>query len=584
MGVRLRLPLTASIFGMALLTAPSAWSQQALPQENPSSSGTIGNSPTQPMIVGGGGGGYGAAPMFSAFPNGSALSSPSLQYPGLVPSSVAPRPFDFKLGVEGDEMWSDNIYSVSQRGGGSTEGIPEGKKADFITALTPSVGVDVDTKALKGGLTYSPSFDRYASNTRLDGFSQNGIGIFDSELIDQHFFIDGRASVSEQNPSPTGAVTAGSRTAATNLETVYTTSVTPRFQQRFGDWAVGQLSYHHDQTDNQNASQITTTASSSTTGFNDSHNDGGRIELRSGVFFSRLLWDYTGDINHSVSTGSTGSTYDQVSHTIGTEYRLTDDFGLLADGGHDHQHSDFADISKYGGLFYNGGIHWTPSPNTDMRVGAGRRYDHSDWTALIDHHLGPMTVIRLSEESGISTDALAFEQALNAVQQDQNGGFVNPFSGLSADPSYSPFARSNAIYWQRNTNLVLRHDELRDSFALTATIAERQLIANLGSSASTFSSTTTPLAAKTTVLGADFSWSHQLTPATAGVAVLSESDSRGTDNVLTGSKQLRGSLALNHNLNPTLVGTFGYSYAATLAESSGAIRENMVLVGLRKTF
>ncbi|MDR3439949.1 TIGR03016 family PEP-CTERM system-associated outer membrane protein [Telmatospirillum sp.] len=571
MGARLCTSQTALFFGMALLVgAPSAWAQLV-----PGNSGLTGDIGQATPLTGGG-----AAQMFSAFPNAGAASPPTLSYPGYTPSVEAQRPFGFRLGLEGDEKWSDNVFSTAQGGRFNTSS-NTGKKADFITTVASSVGVDVNSKRLQGALDYNLAYDRYASNTRLDGYRENGLGVFDSELIDKLFFVDARGSVSEQNTSSNGAITAGSRTAATNLTRVYTGSVTPRLQQKFGDWAVGQVSYHHDETHNENASQISQTTSLSSLSsvpLNDSHTDGGRVEMRNGNYFSRFFWDYSGDYSRNVSSGAT---YEQTTHNIGTEYRLIDSFGLLAAGGHDHLHNTTTDLSKYGGGYYSGGVHWTPSPDTDVRLGAGRRYDHNNWTALAEHHFSPMTVIRLSEDTGVTNDALSFEQALGAVQRGPNGGFVDPFSGLSANPSSSPFGRSNALYWQRNTNLLLRHDELRDSFALAGRVAEQRLLTNI---AATTTSTALAAGTRSTVTGADLSWSHQFDPATSGIAALSPSVTRSTNNALNGSKRFQGSLALNHSLNETLTGSLGYYYAATISESSGNTRENLVSVGLRKTF
>ncbi len=559
------------ISGVILLVGHPVWGQQAAPRTDESSSAATDALP--PHLPLSGGGGYGASSMFSPFPKDGALLPLSLKMPGQTPAEEAPRPFGVRLGVGGEEQWSDNVLSTSS-----------GKKADFVTSVDPSVDVDVDSRSLKGSLNYDLGYDKYASTSQLDGLRQNGIGIFEAEVIDQRLFLDGRASVSEQSVSTTGPVTASNRTAASNLARVYTGSIAPRLQQRFDGWALAQISYHHDETHNENASQIssqTTPVTPSTltaANLNDSRTDGGRLDVRSGEAFTRLLWDYTGDVNRNTSTGST---FDQVSHTVGAEYRLSADFGLLTAVGDDYLHSNYVSLSKYGGAFYDFGFHWTPSPDTDLRVGAGRRYDEADWTVLAIHWFGPKTVVRVSEDSGLTTDALSFERALNAVQRDETGSFVNPFSGLAADPSSSLFARSDAIYWQRNTTLVLRQDDIRDSFALTARISEQKLIGSPNGLVSPAAADGVN-SAMTTVLEADFTWTHQMTPVITAVASVSGADIMAK--TVGRSKQLKGGASLNYKMNPTLTGTLGYSMAATLPGSSGGIRENVIAVGLRKTF
>lgn len=564
-----------------LLVAQSSWAQQVAPQADTAPPAVPPGQIAPQPLVNGGAGGYGAAQLFSPFPKEGALVPPSFAVPGLKPAAEAPRALAVTLGVAGHEQFSDNVYSTSS----ST-------RSDFITSGDTSVGVDVDTRRMKGGLKYDVGYDKYATNSQLDGFRQDGIGLFDVEVIDQRLFLNGRASVSQQSISPSGPATAGTRTAAANLVTVYTGSIAPRFQQRFSDLALAQIAYHHDETRYQNASQATPPATSTTVtaaNLNASQTDGGRLEVRSGESFTRLLWDYTGDVNRNTVSGNT---FDQISHTVGTEYRVTADFGLLAAAGDDYLHSTVVDVSQYGGGFFNAGVHWTPSPNVDLRVGAGRRYDKTDYIALASYWPGPRTVIRLSTDSGVTTDALSFEQALNAVQRDETGGFISPFTGLAANPSASPFARSNGIYLRRDSDLVVRYDEARDSVAVTARVAEQQLLgATTTLNSPALAGATT--GSTTTVLGAYLSWMHYFTPAFTGMAVVSEFDTIG-NGVVGRLKQRKGSLSLNYSLNPTLMGTLGYDVAATIPSPSaatssataisGTVIENMIAVGLHKTF
>jgi len=576
MGASLNVSSKALISGVILLAAEPALAQQAGPLPDAIRPPAVAKELAPQPLVNGGGGGYGAAPLFSPFPRDGALQPLSFRVPGLKPADEAPREFDVTFGVEGDEKWSDNVYST-----------PQPTKADFITSAGASLGANVDTRRVKGGLNYGLTYDKYATYSDLDGFRQNGIGLFDAEVIDQRFFISGRASVSQQSISATGPTTADSRTAAGNTVRVYTESVSPRVQQRFGEWALGQISYHHDETRYENASQgtpqtnsVTTSQSMTAANLNDSRTDGGRVEVRGGEAFSRLLWDYTGDVNRDVSSART---FDQVTHTVGTEYRLSADFGLLAAVGNDYLHSTAIDLSTYGGAFYSGGVHWTPSPDTDLRVGLGRRYDRPDWIMLLAHWLGPTTVVRVSVSSGVTTDSLSFERALNAVQRDVDGGFVDPFSGLTANPSASPFSRSNSIYWQRNSDLVLRHDELRDSVALSARVAEQQVIGTANNLNSQFGTNTTP-GSSATVLAAYLTWMHHFTPDVSGLAVISQSDTIVSGGAIGRVTQRKGSLSLNYTLNPTLMGTLGYNIISTAPTPSGNISENMIAAGLRKTF
>ncbi|MBF0324557.1 MAG: TIGR03016 family PEP-CTERM system-associated outer membrane protein [Alphaproteobacteria bacterium] len=566
----MRIKTAVSISGILLLAAQPTLAQQAdTPQRS--------TSQLAPQsLLNAGAGGYGAAPLFAPFPTAGALLPPSFQVPDLKPQADAPRPVAVTVSAAGREKFTNNVYRTA----GPT-------KSDFVTTANGTVAADVDSRLIKGGLKYGLGYDKYATYSEMDGFRHNGIGLFDAELIDQRLFLAARASVSEQSVSQrehtgqTGQSTGAGSTSAGNTVRVYTQSIAPRFQQRFGDVALGQISYHHDETRYEDVSKAQSASTSSTAAvkaadLDKSVTDGGRLEVRSGESFSRLLWDYTGDVDHEETKGRT---YDQVSNTLGAEYRLSGDFSLLAAVGNDYIHSNSVDLDKYGGVFYTGGVHWTPSPATDLRFGLGHRYDRPNWIILGAHWLGPRTVLRVSSDSGITTDALSFEKALNAVRRDETGNFVNPFSGFEADPATSPFARSNAIYWQRNTDFVLRHDEVRDSFALSVRLAEQRILGGYSGS-----STTTLASGSATSRGASLSWRHHLTPAISSMAMISQSDTIVSDTTPGRTTQRKGSAELSYSMNPTLLGSLGYSVATTSPTPAGSIREDVIAVGIKKTF
>lgn len=553
-----------------LLAAQPGWTQQA---------DTIAQAPSQlapQSLLGAGAGGYGAATLFSPFPTTGAVVPLSFQVPDLKPQAEAPRPLAITASIAAREKFSNNVYRTA----GAT-------KSDFITTANGSIGADVDSRRLKGGVKYGLGYDKYATHTELDGFRHNGIGLFDSELIDQRLFVAARASVSEQSVSqrePTGQTGPNSSTASTsagNVVRVYSHSIAPRLQHRLGDLALGQISYHHDETWYEDVSKAQSASNGSASSvkaadLQKSVTDGGRVEVRSGDSFSRLIWDYTGDADHEETKGRT---YDQVSNTAGAEYRMTGEVALLAAVGNDYLHSDSVDLDKYGGAFYTVGLHWTPSPKTDLRAGLGHRYDRPHWIVLGAHWLGPRTVLRVSSDAGITTDALSFEKALNAVRRDETGNFVNPFSGFDADTAFSPFTRSNAIYWQRNTDFVLRHDEVRDSFALSVRLAQQRILGG-----DTGSDTANPAGGSATSRGANLSWRHNLTPKLSGTATISQSETVVSDAMPDKTTQRKGSLELSYTMNPSLLGSLGYSAATTSPTPNGSIREDVIALGIKKTF
>lgn len=508
------------------------------------------------------------------FPPPSALGAPVLQRPGAPPPAAAvPGPaFQATLGVSVEEKATDNVLSAPK----------ETRKSDLITSITPALGLSYKTDKIDFHLAYELGYDRYAVSRELDGFRHNGLGVLDAELIKRVFFVDSRFSVSEQNVNPTGPTAADDRTTAANRTRVAMFSVAPRLEQRLGQWAIGQISYRHNETRYNATSAAAALADniSSTLGDdnpNDSRADIARLELRSGEAFSRLFWDYSFESARQIQNNGT---LRQNTHDFGGEYRIGDTIGVLAEVGHDDIHGGQVDSDALSGAFYSGGLHWTPSPNTDLRVGWGRRNGADNLYVLGEHKFSPMTVLRLSHKTNIATDSMAAFDALDAVQQDANGNYVDPFSGQAANPGASPFNRSNAVYRQRVSSAILSHTDDRETIFLNMSVARRTVVGGLGVSPTAIQNAVRGAASTTVSLG--LGWSHLLTPATSIAFTASKDEVTDTDGPSGKSRRYQAGVSLYHQMNPLLSSYVSYRFADWKPETGPGVRENMIVIGLRK--
>jgi uncharacterized protein (PEP-CTERM system associated) len=550
--------------------ASPSWSQQAGQTDDTQQTPTQPAQPAQPST---------GLHSWSAFPTTNLFSAPALQRPGLTPAAELPPPYLAKFSVEGKESWTDNAFLTSSA-----------TKSDSITTINPTVDLSATSRKLNAGLNYDGGYDRYLSNTKLDGFRHNAIGLLNGELVDQQLFLDSRGSISEQNVNPSAATTSGSRTSPESQVRIFTYDVGPRLQERLGNWAVGQLTATHGRTVNENlsssSSNATQTATSSLGGTTTDH---GRLELRNGQSFTQMLWDYSSDFTQ---TNQNTGTLDQTTHQLGAEYRLNQNWGLLASGGHDTIHGIQVSSSN-SGFFYNGGLHWTPSPNMDLRGGVGRRYGQTNYSGLLNYKIGPSTSLRASHDVGITTDSLNLFDSLNAVQRDDQGNFVDPFSGLTANPASSPFQRSGAVYRKETTEVAVTHSGSRDSVSLSGDLAKQTIIS--GSQTAVSSLTGAPLSNVTNTLSAAINWTHQVTPALSTIATLSGNDVISASLASSKTKSASASLGLNYLLNPTLTAELNYKFTDTRQPASssslntnplqtGTIVEDVAYIGLKKQF
>ncbi len=512
---------------------------------------------------------------FKPFPTSSVLGAPALQRPDTPPptAEAPPPPFQLRLGVAAEEKATDNAHAASG-----------GAKSDLITTITPSVGARYKTRALDLDLAYELGFDRYAVNRDLDGVRRTGLGVLDAALIERVLFLASRFSVTEQAINPTGPATADGQTTPGNRTRVATFSVTPRFEQRFGSWMVGQLSYRHDEVRYDLSGDSRTSADAvlnglGSGGVNDSRTDSAKVELRSGEAFSRLLWDYSAQASRQ-SQG--GQILKQDTHDVGVEYRLDDAVGLLGDIGHDSIRGDRIDSAALSGVFYSVGLHWTPSPDTDLRVGVGRRNGDQTLYVLGEHKFSPMTILRVSSKAGITTDAMAAIEALSTVQRDPNGVYVDPFSGRSANPGASLFTRSNAVYRQIVHSAVLSHANARDTLSAILSLAKQTIVGGLTPSRSGLPATGQGTISTTLSLGLE--WTRQISPLTALTLNASKDDVIASNAPGGKSQRYRAGVSLNYQMNPQLNAYASYRFVDWRPEIGTRARENMLMVGVKKRF
>ncbi|MBC7950482.1 MAG: TIGR03016 family PEP-CTERM system-associated outer membrane protein [Rhodospirillaceae bacterium] len=469
----------------------------------------------------------------------------------LIPNPSSAQTFQVTPSIGVEEKWTDNVLST-----------PRDKKTDYITTVTPAINVTGKGARVNMGLDYSLSYDRYAAQNDLDGMRHQGVAMAGAEVIEDLFSVDARGTISEKLIDPTATATADGRTAPSNQARVASYSMTPMLRHRFGSFAAAQARYRHDET------KYLSTGSGSNTkpAISDSVGDMGAFGVRSGDDFTRLLWSY--EVENSRRESST--VFISTSHTGRGEYRMDHDWGVLGHVGHDYLNGPALDSDQYSGVFYGGGLHWSPSPRTDVSAEVGHRYDGLNIFVKATQSVGERTTLKLAHNTGVTTEAESIASSLSQVNRDQEGRLIDPFTGLAPDPTASQFQRTDGAFKQTTTSLSASHRMDRDTVMLTGTMATRE---------STGTTTT-----ETTAVDVGVSWTHRLTELLSSTAALGRSDIIDAPMDAAKVQRLRGSLALNYTMTPTLTSHVGYWFVDSQPETGSGITENMVAVGLRKIF
>jgi len=458
--------------------------------------------------------------------------------------------------IDVQEAWTDNARSTSTD-----------RKSDFITTVNPSLRLDGEGAGVKAALEYGFAYDLYAASNDLSGWRHDGLGVVDADVIPDLFSIGARGAIAEQTLNPVGVQTAGDRTAAANRTRVATYSVTPQLYHRFNSWGIGRALYRHDETlylsEDVGINPTTQPA--------DSIGDTGRVELRSGEDFGRLLWRYGLD---TTRVDRSGEIFTGTANRVDGEYKLVSQFGLLAHVGYDVLNDTYLDSDRFGGVFYGGGAHLALSPDTDLRAEVGKRYDGVDVNVLARYRIGPKTSINLAHDPQVTPEGSILAGALDDVQRDESGHFIDPFSGLKADPTMSPLGRSSSLFKLRSTEAAFNYGGSRSSVTLTAGLTSRKDLARApGTESANGHAFTIGLAAQ-----------HELSERLRVVLRLAHDNI--TDTATPGGDGMQDRIAVDllYEVTPTLIARIGYRYVDMQPDQGAGMTENMVIMGVRKTF
>ena len=188
---------------------------------------------------------------------GLPLETPAV--PGGGPAAEQRQGLQIVPAITIDEMLTDNaagaqavgVGAASAAPGGLIIGAPQGKSADLITTVMPSLSLSDQTSRLKGGLFFAPMYQAYAANPQFDTYDFTVFGTGTAELIPEHLFLNAATSISRQVINPFGAVTVPGQLSLANQTDLRTYTVSPSWQQSLGDFATANVQYTFGETSTQ---------------------------------------------------------------------------------------------------------------------------------------------------------------------------------------------------------------------------------------------------------------------------------------------------------------------------------------------
>ena len=276
---------------------------------------------------------------------------------------------DWKItpNVSVKETYSDNVRLAA----------PGKEDSDFVTQINPGISVTGTGARLKLNGRYTMQNIFYASDSGANTTNHQLNGNATAELWEDILFIDGKASISQQNMSNFGTQAQDNTNITSNRTNVTTYSISPYIHHHFKNFASTETRFTHD--------SVTTDSS----GMRDSQADRFQFSLTSGKDFGRLGWGLhyskqkTGFSSKSGVTAQTSTEMENYSADL--RYRVTPQFSLTAVAGEQQNSYQSLTGKSSGGTYWNGGFTWNPSQRTSISGNAGHQFYGNSYAFKADH-------------------------------------------------------------------------------------------------------------------------------------------------------------------------------------------------------
>lgn len=248
------------------------------------------------------------------------------------------------------ETYSDNIR-LAPRGS---------ERSEWITGIDPGISFSGKGSNLKVNASYQMQNSFYAKDSQEHSRNHQLNADANAKLVDELLFLDGKASISQQNISLFGPQAADNTNITGNRASVATYSISPYLRHRFDDIASSELRYTHD--------EVRTRVG----GLSNSEGDSTLFNLNSGTAFSRLGWGL--HYNKHKTGYSNQPAVDTETYSGDLRFPITPKFSLTAIKG--YEKNNYLSISGEPpeGRFWTAGFSWTPTARTSLVASTGRRY------------------------------------------------------------------------------------------------------------------------------------------------------------------------------------------------------------------
>ncbi len=444
--------------------------------------------------------------------------------------TAAAADWKFTAGVGASETYTDNVGLTSSNN----------KQSDFITSITPTIGVKKAGARLKVDAQYSLENLFYAQDSARNKLYHHLNAHANAELLERELFLDAAASITQAAISPLGASGTDNRNATNNITNVRTFSLSPYWLHRFGTTAALNV--------RDTISSINNGASSISNSTNNTLSAG----LASGSAFGRVSWGLNYSQQHASYQDRPNVTLTTTSASLG--YLLTPRMRLTGTVGNESNQFATDTGTAPGGTFWNTTASWSPSVRTSIDLGYGHHYYGNAWNFAFKTR-GPH-----------STWTADYNEGLNTSNNQSASGVLGATS-TQLPIAYNQNILTNQVFLSKRFNTAFTWTKGKSDFSLSAFHSRqttqingnRSTLLTVGSSTLINQNDIFLSTNDVNQVGANGSWSWKFNPrissnVSLGVIRSSYSDLNRTDTTSTVqlglnrqfSSDLTGSVSLRH--------------------------------------
>ena len=435
---------------------------------------------------------------------------------------------------------------------------------EYDAVLNSAAGLNarIDGNRLRLAVDYSLDHFYFLSDG-TDDVRQNLFGTLDAEVWENHFTVNGRASLRQQFLDQRGSLSgsAANRTANRRLVQAYTG--TGIFRTGIRDYADLRVTYRVglERSPADNLDDLTLPIN-----FSDSTSQEWNISLSSGDRFRNFRWDLFAN-RSTVSRSLDVNDFRVVRYGGRLTSKLNRFFQVF--GSINRTENDFQnEVLAQQGFGWDAGFRWTPGPKLDVTGSFGKEGNRSVWNGLVQYFFSARLDFTGSYTDQITANTIVSNDNLNRLSFDENFGIVNT-EQLPIDETDPAFSFSDVDFRRRNATGTFTLRQKRTTSFLSGSYEWRTFDDNSGTGRSWG-----------VTLGSD----HEINEKTSLIARLSFRQSLFEDGVRV-DDFITGNLSWTKTVSKYFIFAISYDHTQRLSNQPGEdLTENALTLYLRGTF